>query len=155
MPVCVREREREIVIMCVEFLTNSLPFADPTFLWNHHRNNSEKYHKFYNKQKGEKGLFTRQSLSCHSPVWSLCFPSSSGTSRSCRSRYSRTIDTIHYVGIGSGSRARVQPHTFAMSQCLLSRRAQLPPRWPLKLKTRNGFDTRTVRSLWCFFEFKA
>ena len=24
--------------MCVEFLTNSLPFADPTFLWNHHRN---------------------------------------------------------------------------------------------------------------------
>ena len=55
--------------------------------------------------------------------------------------------TMHYVGIGSGSRARVQPHTFAMSQCLLSRRAQLPPRWPLKLKTRNGFDTRTVRSL--------
>ena len=46
--------------MCVEFLTNSLPFADPTFLWNHHRNNSEKYHKFFvkhNKQKGEKGLF--------------------------------------------------------------------------------------------------
>ena len=40
--------------MCVEFLTNSLPFADPTFLWNHHRNNSEKYHKFLVKQKGGK-----------------------------------------------------------------------------------------------------
>ena len=84
--VCEREGERirEILIMCVEFLTNSLPFADPTFLWNHHRNNSEKNHKF------QKGLFTRQSLSWYSPVWSLCFPSSSGTSRSCRSRYSRT-----------------------------------------------------------------
>ena len=79
--------------MCVEFLTNSLPFADPTFLRNHHRNNSEKNHKYlvkHNKQKGEKGLFTRQSLSWCSLVWSLCFPSSSGTSRSCRSRYSRT-----------------------------------------------------------------
>ena len=79
--------------MCVEFLTNSLPFADPTFLWNHHRNNSEKNHKYlvkHNKQKGKKGLFTHQSLSWCSPVWSLCFPSSSGTSRSCRSRYSRT-----------------------------------------------------------------
>ena len=42
--------------MCVEFLTNSLPFADPTFLWNHHRNNS-KNHNFvvkHNKTKRRK-----------------------------------------------------------------------------------------------------